>query len=171
MSSSNDLVHAMSNFSLEDEDEGGLMLEPEGVLGGEQLVNGFDARLCVVARFLSEGYVDFPAMQQTMAALWKPGKGVYMKEMEANLFLFQFYHEIDVKRVMDGCPWSFNRRALVMSRLKEGENPRTVELNHMNLWVQVYDLKVGFMTEKIITEVGNHIGKFVESCPSNFIGV
>lgn len=124
-----------------------------------------------MARFLSDGRVDFPAMQQTLAALWKPGMGVYIKELETNLFLFQFYHEVDVSRVMEGCPWSFNRRALIMRRLKEGENPHNVELNIMELWVQVYDLKVGFMTERIIKEVGNNIGGFVVSCPSNFRSV
>lgn len=41
----------------------------------------------------------------------------------------------------------------------------------MDLWVQVHDLKIGFMSEKLITEVGNSIGKFVASCPSNFKGV
>lgn len=29
----------------------------------------------------------------------------------------------------------------------------------------------GFMSEKIITEVGNQIGRFVSSCPTNFNGV
>lgn len=33
------------------------------------------------------------------------------------------------------------------------------------------DLKIGFMSEKIITEFGNSIGKFISSCPSNFAGV
>lgn len=97
--------------------------------------------------------------------------GVYIKDLEANLFLFQFYHEVDVKRVMDGCPWSFNRRALVMSRLKDGENPRCVELNSMDLWVQIYDLKAGFMTERIVQEIGNYVGNFVASAPTNFTGV
>lgn len=32
-----------------------------------------------------------------MAALWKPGMGVYMKEPETNLFVFQFHQEVDVK--------------------------------------------------------------------------
>lgn len=137
----------------------------------DQSINGFDPKLCVVPRFIIEGRVDFPAMQQTLAALWKSGMGVYMKELEANLYLFQFYYEVDVKRVMEGCAWSFNRKALVMSRLKEGQNPRIVDLNIMELWVQVYDLKIGFMSEKIITEIGNTIGKFVSSCPRNFAGV
>lgn len=56
-----------------------------------------------MARLISKGRVDFPAMQQTLAALWKPGMGVYINELETNLFLFQFYHEVDIKRVMEGC--------------------------------------------------------------------
>ncbi|KAL8121461.1 hypothetical protein AgCh_018260 [Apium graveolens] len=96
------------------------------------------------------GKVDFLALQHTMAALWKPGKGVYIKELDTNLYLFQFFHEVDVKRVMEGCPWSFNRRALVMAHLKEGENPRSVDLNSMELWVQVHDLNPGYMSKKIL---------------------
>lgn len=88
-----------------------------------------------MARFISDGHVEFSAMQQTLAALWKPGRGVYMKELEANLYLFQFYHELDVKRVLEGSPWSFNRRALVMARMQEGENLRNINLNNMKLWV------------------------------------
>lgn len=94
-----------------------------------------------------------------------------MKELDMNLFIFQFYHEVDVKRVMEGCPWSFNRRALVMVRLKEGENPRGVELNSLDLWVQVHDLKAGFMSDKVLKGIGNYIGISVASCSTNFIGV
>lgn len=54
---------------MEEEEDGGLSLDRAKLKEGEQHVNGFDAKLCVVARFLSEGHVDFPAMQQTMAAL------------------------------------------------------------------------------------------------------
>lgn len=72
---------------------------------------------------------------------------------------------------MEGCPWSFNRRALVMSHLKEGQNPRCVKLNAMDLWVQIHDLKVGFITKRIVKEIENYIGAFVSSCPSNFVGV
>lgn len=171
MASTSNLVRAMNNISLEDEEEDSLAIGIAELRGENQLVKGFDAKLCIVAQFLSEGQIDFSAMQQTMAALWKPGMGVYMKEIGINLFLFHIYHKVDIKRVMEGCPWSFNRRALVMHQLKEGENPRNIELNAMDFWVQMYDLKVGFMSEKILTEVGNSNGKFVASCPSNFQGV
>ncbi|XP_074377829.1 uncharacterized protein LOC141719355 [Apium graveolens] len=170
MDSTADLINDINNISLEDEDEdeGGLEIITENA---DETQTGFDAKLYVVGKFLTEGRTDFQALQQTLAALWKPGMGVYIKELETNLFLFQFYHEVDVKRVMEGCPWSFNRRELLMRRLSEGENPRSVPLNTMDMWIQVYDLKVGFMTERLITEVGNNIGKFVASCPTNFSGV
>lgn len=48
--------------------------------------------------------IDFQAMQHKMASLWKPGKGMYVKQLEANRFIYQFYHEIDMKRVVDGSP-------------------------------------------------------------------
>lgn len=93
-----------------------------------------------------------------------------MKELDLNFYLFQFYHELDIKRVMEDCPWSFNRRALIVTRLKNGENPRNVDLNSMD-WVQVNDLRIDFMFEKILKGNENYVGKFVDSCPNNFTGV
>ncbi|XP_074323953.1 uncharacterized protein At4g02000-like [Apium graveolens] len=109
-------------------------------------------------------------MKQTFAALWRPGKGVYVREIEPNLYLFQFYHELDIKRVLEGSPWSSNRKALIISRMKEGDVPRNISLNKLELWVQVYDLRVGFMSERVPKEIGNYIGSFVESCSKNFTG-
>lgn len=69
MDFTNNLVASMNDISLEDEEEGGLALETEEQVGNDQIFSGFDAKLCVVARFISEGRVDFQAMQQTLAAL------------------------------------------------------------------------------------------------------
>ncbi|KAK1358247.1 hypothetical protein POM88_051503 [Heracleum sosnowskyi] len=67
------LSDALNNIVLDDEEEGGLAIDEGITIEGEQPFNGFDAKLCVVAKFLTEGQVDFPAMQQALAALWKPG--------------------------------------------------------------------------------------------------
>lgn len=171
MASTSNIIQAMNNITLEDEEEGGLAFDI-GVEGGDTEVTGnIDAKLCLVGRFLVEGVVDFGAMKQTMAALWRPGKCVYIREVDSNLYLFQFYHELDVKRVVEGSPWSFNRKALIIARMKEGDVPRSICLNKLDLWVQVHDLRVGFMMERILKEIGNYIGVFIESCPKNFVGI
>lgn len=134
------------------------------------MIHGFDAKLCLVGRFITEGVIDFQAMQQTLTALWRPGRGVYIRQIDVNLYLFQFFHEIDIKRIVEGSPWSFKRKVLVIARLKEGDIPRGVSLNSIDLWVQIHDLRTGFMLEKIVQEIGNYVGKYVASCPNNFTG-
>lgn len=171
MASTSNIIEAMNNVTLEDEEEDGLAFEvPTGDQYGDDNLE-INAELCLVGRFLVEGVVDFQAMKQTMAALWRPGKGVFIKEVDINLYLFQFYHVVDIKRVIEGSPWSFNRKALVFTRMKTGDVPRAVSLNKLDLWVQIHELRAGFMTEKVVKEVGNYIENFVASCPSNFKGV
>lgn len=41
----------------------------------------------------------------------------------------------------------------------------------MEIWVQVYDLKVGFMSERILKAARAYIGEFVSSRPKNFTGI
>ncbi|KAF4376301.1 hypothetical protein F8388_026101 [Cannabis sativa] len=38
----------------------------------------------------------------------------------------QFYHEIDLERVVEGSPWTFNRQKFVYRRLQRGEDPKKV---------------------------------------------
>ncbi|KAK1387722.1 hypothetical protein POM88_015900 [Heracleum sosnowskyi] len=140
----------MNNVTLEEE-EGGLAVDVTEEEENHEAFHGLDAKLCLMGRFITDGVVDFPSMKQTLAALWRLGR--------------------DIKRVVDGSPWSFNQKALVIARMKEGDVPRGVRLNSLDLWVQIHDLRAGFMTEKIVKEVGNYIGCFIESCPRNFTGV
>lgn len=64
--------------------------------------------------------------------------------------------------MVKGSPWSFNRRALIIARMKEGEIPREVTLNRLDLWVQIHDLRTGFMSENIVKEIENYIGGYIE---------
>lgn len=104
MASTSKLIQAMNDITLEDEEEGGMVLGGTDVNEDAVISHGFNNKLCLVGRFIVEGAVDFQAMQNTLASLWKPGKGVHIKEIETNLYVFQFFHEIDLKRVVEGSP-------------------------------------------------------------------
>ncbi|KAM6543681.1 hypothetical protein CsatB_008128 [Cannabis sativa] len=153
-------------FSIHDDDEEGLIFEA----GADGLAE-IDDRWLLVGRFLTNRAIDFQAMQNKIATLWQPGRGLYMKELDSNLFLFQFYHEVDIERVIEGSPWTFDRASLIFERVKSGENPRSIPLVKLDLWVQLYNLTVGFMSDKVIQGVGNYIGSFIKSDPNNFSGV
>ncbi|KAF2308894.1 hypothetical protein GH714_022977 [Hevea brasiliensis] len=58
-----------------------------------------------------------------------------------------------------------------MKELKKGEKAKNVQLNAVDMWVQVYDVRNGFMTERLGKVTGNHIGTFIESDLCNFSGM
>lgn len=41
----------------------------------------------------------------------------------------------------------------------------------MDIWVQLHDMNAGFMSQRVMKDVGNYIGTFVESDSNNFTGV
>lgn len=79
----------------------------------DEMLSEIDIRWCLVGRFLTDFPIDFQAMQHKMASLGKPGRGVYIKELESKRYIFQFYHEVDIKRVIEGSPWTFGRFQLI----------------------------------------------------------
>lgn len=135
MASTSKLIESMNSITLDDEEDGEIVLGENDVQKREGGISNGDGKLRLVGKFLNEGIVDFSAMQQTLAALWRPGKGVYIRELNTNLYVFQFYHEVDIKTVLDGSPWSFNRKALIIKRMEERDNPRSMNLDSLNLWV------------------------------------
>ncbi|KAM6583826.1 hypothetical protein CsatB_010828 [Cannabis sativa] len=130
-----------------------------------------DDRWCLVGRFLTKRSIDCQAMQHKKASLWQPNRGLYVKELDPNHFLFQFYHEIDITRVIDSSPWTFDRVPLIFERVKVGENPRQITLTRLDVWIQCHEMKTGFMSENTLKHMANYIGTFVKSDPNNFTGV
>lgn len=62
-------------------------------------------------------------------------------------------------------------KAFIIARMQEGDVTREVILNKLDLWVLIYDMRTGFMIERVLKEVGNYVGEYVESCERNFNGV
>ena len=49
----------------------------------------------------------------------------------------------------------------MLHHYKPGDIPATIPLNHFAIWVQVHEVPVGYMSEKIGVQLGNAIGEFV----------
>ncbi|KAJ9141031.1 hypothetical protein P3X46_031615 [Hevea brasiliensis] len=108
------------------------------------------------------------ALKQIMASVWRPMKGILIKELGNNVYLFQFFHELDVERVLKGGPWNYQQQPILLHELQPNEKPREVELTRLDLWVQVHDVPNGFMFEHVAKDVGTYIGIFLEFDPRDF---
>lgn len=85
--------------------------------------------LCLVGRCLTHSVVHFPSLRNTLADLWHPIRGICISDLGEKWFLFQFFHEVDIQRVLMGTPWFFNNHLLLLHRSQTRENHLLVLLN------------------------------------------
>ena len=154
---------------IEDEEDDGLIIEGEDIDDGNKV--NIDYRCCLVGRFMTDKMINFDAMKNTMASLWRPGKGVCIKDLSPTLVLFQFFHEIDINRVLESGPWTFDQHILLVNRLDENKQPQNVPLFLADFWIQIYNLPIGFMSEKFLKNIRDYVGIFLGSDEHNCMGV
>lgn len=104
------------NMSLTD--DGSMVFEGEG----DPMENN-SGDLSLVGRFLTDRTIRFTIMRERMADVWRPGKGVTIKEQEKGVYVFQFYYRIDMQRVLMDGPWNFDNQLLILEKIKPGESP------------------------------------------------
>lgn len=64
--------------------------------------------------------------------------------------------------MMKGGPWSFDNVMIALETIAAWEDPVKVQLWHLNIWIQIYDLPMGFMMEAVGKQLGNFFGEFLE---------
>jgi 14-3-3 protein epsilon len=106
-------------------------------------------------------------MKVRMADLWKPVKGVTIKEARGGTFLFHFAHPLDMDAVLNGGPWTFDNNTLILERVQLGMQIEQIPLFHVNMWVQIHNLPTGLMKETVGRKLANYIGSFVEYDKNN----
>ncbi|MCH81083.1 hypothetical protein A2U01_0001862 [Trifolium medium] len=117
---------------------------------------------CLVGKFLADRPVRTHIMKERLANLCRPVKGVMITPIESNRFLFQFFHNLDMGRVISDGPWSFDNFMLALRKVYPGEDPLTVPLNIVEMWVQIHNLPYGFMCKAIGELIGSYLGNFLE---------
>lgn len=156
----------MEGLSLVEEEEEGLVFDLEGNQGRTN-----DLELCLIARFLTDKRIHTNTMKNRLPRVWHPGKEVSIKEVETGLFVFQFFHKLDLQRVFSCGPWTFDNHMLILERVHAGDVLCQIPLSHAILWFQVHDLPIGFISPIIGQHLGNFISEFIEYDANNYQGV
>ncbi|KAL0414030.1 UNVERIFIED_CONTAM: hypothetical protein Sradi_1604700 [Sesamum radiatum] len=149
----NSRLHQALKLGDEDVDE---VVIPDGLWQASTT----DYHLCLVGRLLARRPVNFEGLCASLRSMNLPVKGMIIKQIPPDRFLFRFNHVLDRNRALDGCPWSFEKNVLVLSGINENENPMHVDLNWCDFHVHVHDLPLSKMNLGIATFIGNKIGKF-----------
>lgn len=159
------LDHDLEGLSLVEEEDGGFCIDVE-----KDDTQSFDLALCLVGRFLTDRPIRH-VMKERMAGVWRPGRKVLVKEIDTGIFVFQFFHKLDIQRIFNGGPWYFDNHILLMERIQPGDIPNQIPLFHATFWVQIHDLPAGFMSLVVGKALGNYIREFMEYDSKNNSGL
>jgi hypothetical protein len=113
---------------------------------------------CLVGRIWSEKYTNKEAFKSVLSGLWRTMESVVFKELQDNLWLFEFADIEDKERVLAGRPWTFDRQILVINEFDGKTPPSQMEFMHSPFWIQVHDLPLLCMTKNVGIRIGESLG-------------
>lgn len=85
-------------------------------------------KYCAVMKILSQRSINMDALRKNLRMLWKLNKGVQISKLEEELFLAEFRDEKDKKKVLDMCPWSYEKQLVLIQEFEGELTPKEIEL-------------------------------------------
>ncbi|CAN0915557.1 hypothetical protein LINGRAHAP2_LOCUS29206 [Linum grandiflorum] len=102
--------------------------------------------LCLVGAFSTKRVMHVHVVCRSLPSVWEPERGVEVDELDGGLYLFQFEHQLDVRKVVDKGSWHFNGVLLIVHELQPGKFQDQVPLTQIPFWVQVHQLPFGYFS-------------------------
>ncbi|KAG8481733.1 hypothetical protein CXB51_026616 [Gossypium anomalum] len=100
----NTMDEDLVNLNIMDEEEEPMMM------AGDEIADGHLYDFCLVGRVLTDSVVNFPSLQNTLADLWHPLRGVTISELEVPLWDTVFWvqiHNLPIGAVTEGMARQF----------------------------------------------------------------
>lgn len=116
----------------------------------------------LVGKLLTNRPFSKNAMKNTLLKIWKPLNGLAVRELESNLFIFQFFSATDKYKVVEGIPWTFDNNLLLLKEFEENVRPSEISFDESPMWIKIYDTPIGKRNRKTAKILGNHIGKYLD---------
>lgn len=75
------------------------------------------SKFCLIGKVITERPVNVEAMKSTLKLIWRPARGMVVTEISLNLFIFQFHHTLDRRRVIENGLWNFDKALMLFKRI------------------------------------------------------
>jgi hypothetical protein len=99
------------------------------------------------------------AFKAILTRIWRPAGRVVFKEIQENLWLFEFFEDGDKHKVLAGRPWSYDRTLLILNEFDGQISPSQMDFSFSPIWIQIHDMPLGCMNRAVGHQIGNSIGR------------
>lgn len=122
---------------------------------------------CLVGHFL-DGKMPIPLLTATARTVWKDHGKFSIKQLGSS-YLFEFDDEASKLAVLEGGPYFFSRRYLVLKEWKRMMTPGKIHPPTIPVWVKLHRLPLEFWTHVGFSKIASTIGKpiYVDEATAN----
>ncbi|KAJ8426626.1 hypothetical protein Cgig2_016069 [Carnegiea gigantea] len=127
--------------------------------------------LYLLGRLHTSNSFNLRAMKSVLRNVWKPSKGLVMRDLDSNLFIFQFFFAADRDFVLNEGPWAFDGYILLLKQITRLEVPSEVEFRSGHFWVKAYDILEKKQTTSFAQVLASNISEFASCDETTMFGV
>ena len=112
----------------------------------------------LAVKFLTQRSVNIKAVARTFRPIWCTRRNFEITSTSDNLVLIAFELEVDVKKVLQGESWTFDRHFVVLQRY-DGITPvMNLSFNKTSFWVQIHNLHFSLLTVEAVFSISETLG-------------
>lgn len=112
---------------------------------------------CLVRYFL-DGKMPLALLSSTARAVWKDHGQIRIKQV-GSCFFFEFQDEATKLKVLEGGPYFFSCRYLVLKDWRRMLIPNAEHPSSIPAWIKIHKLPLKFWTAKGLSHIASTIGK------------
>ena len=131
----------------------------------------------ITTKFLTKRALNIDAIAKTFIPLWRSKNGFRVGHLGDHRVLFVFDKKMEVDKVLQSEPWTFDKHLVVMERYDTNSSIDELKLDRTSFWVQVHSLPIKFMNVRAAEKICEVLGRVIpttyprESEGGNFIRV
>ena len=139
------LEELWSQFSLTKDEEGGVEVAHQD----EVVIH------CLAGKFFTKHVLNVDVVVRTFKPLWKPIGELKIRDIEEGVLLFEFEDALNLERVLEYEPWSYDKSLVVFKKTNDIESIPFLEFDCVTFWVQIHNVP----KKSLNHETGEAIGK------------
>ncbi|KAK9984263.1 hypothetical protein SO802_033788 [Lithocarpus litseifolius] len=138
--------------------------EEEGIELGSSCTKAAKAvgKNYIVMKILTTRSINLDTLRKNLRMLWKPNRGLQISKIEEELFLVEFGDGKDKQKVLDMCPWSFEKQMIIMKGFEGELVPKDIVMKWSPFWVQIFNLPLKIRTKETGWTIGSKLGEVLE---------
>ncbi|KAJ8434275.1 hypothetical protein Cgig2_009250 [Carnegiea gigantea] len=110
----------------------------------------------------ANNYFNAGTMKNVFKNVWKPAKGVIIRDLATNLFAIQFFSAADKAYVLNEGPSAFDDNILLLKEITGCEQPSEVQFTKARFWVKAMEVQPMKQTSSFAKILGDNLGEFVD---------